>query len=207
MIWPPPLRHNYKSIQILRARTEVVRARNGPREVQRAAQRAWYSALHDGLTLLPNGEYFHARLDQALGRTEPPHQALAVMYLNLDDFTQFINTHGHDVGDELLKMVAARMLLVVRAEDMLSRLWDDEFACLVAGLPSKGQLSELADSLLRALSTPLKIGLLDLYVHPNIGIARWPVDGVSAAALLANAEFAMHLAKQHKTGFAFAHER
>jgi predicted signal transduction protein with EAL and GGDEF domain len=86
--------------------------------------------LHDGgLTLLPNGEYFRARLEQALGHTEPPRQALAVLYLSLDDFTPFINTYGRDVG------------------------------------------------------------------------------GVSAEALLANAEFAMYLAKQHKTGFAFVNER
>jgi len=163
--------------------------------------------LHDGLTLLPNGEYFHARLGQALGHTEPPRQALAVLYLNLNDFTLFINTHGNDVGDELLKMVAARMLLAVRAEDMVSRLRNDEFACLVAGLPNRSQLSDLASTLLRALSAPLQIGILYLCVHPNIGIARYPADGVSAEALLANAEFAMHLAKQHKTGFAFVHER
>jgi predicted signal transduction protein with EAL and GGDEF domain len=56
-------------------------------------------------------------------------------------------------------------------------------------------------------SAPLKIGILYLCVHPNIGIARYPADGVSTEALLANAKFAMHLAKQHKTGFAFVHER
>jgi len=64
-----------------------------------------------------------------------------VLYLNLNDFTLFIDTHGHDAGDELLKIVAARMLLAMRAEDMLSRLRNDEFACLVAGLPSRSQLS------------------------------------------------------------------
>lgn len=207
MIWRHPFRRELKSIQISRARTVLPQARNEPDEVQRAAKRACYSALHDSLTLLPNGEYFHARLGQALGHTEPPRQALAVLYLNLNDFTLFINTYGNDVGDELLKMVAARMLLAVRAEDMLSRLRNDEFACLVAGLPNRSQLSDLASTLLRALSAPLQIGILYLCVHPNIGIARYPADGVSAEALLANAEFAMHLAKQHKTGFAFVHER
>jgi diguanylate cyclase (GGDEF)-like protein len=182
-------------------------ARNGPDEAQRAAKRACYSALHDSLTLLPNGEYFRARLELALGHTEPPRQALAVLYVNLNDFASFISTYGHNVGDELLKLVAARMLLAVRAEDMVSRLRNDEFACLAAGLPSRRELSDLADSLLRALSAPLEIGILYLYVHPNIGIARCPADGVSAEALLANAEFAMNLAKQHKTGFAFVNER
>jgi diguanylate cyclase len=201
MIWPHTFRRKF--FQFSRARTELAPACNGPDQAQRDAKRACYNALHDGLTLLPNGEYFRARLEQALGHTEPPRQALAVFYLNLGEFTPFINTYGCNVGDELLKMVAARMLLAMRAEDMLSRLRSDEFASLVAGLPSKSQLSGLAASLLRAISTPLKIGIRHLCVHPNIGIARWPADGVSADALLANAEFAMHLAKQHKTGFAF----
>jgi len=207
MIWPHSLRRKFKFFQFPRARTELAQACNGSDRAQRDAKRACYSALHDGLTLLPNGEYFRVRLEQALGRTEPPRQALAVFYLNLDEFTPFINTYGYNVRDELLKMVAARMLLAMRAEDMLSRLRNDEFASLVAGLPSKSQLSGLADSLLRAVSTPLKIGNLHLCVHPNIGIARWPADGVSAEVLLSNAEFAMYLAKQHKTGFAFVNER
>jgi diguanylate cyclase (GGDEF)-like protein len=130
-----------------------------------------------------------------------------VLYLNLGDFTLFINTYGHHVGDELLKMVAARMLLAMRAEDMLSRLRNDEFACLVAGLSSQSQLSDLADNLLLAVEAPLNIGILHLCVHPNIGIARCPADGVSADVLLANAEFAMHLAKHRKTGLAFVDER
>jgi len=207
MIWPHTLRHGFKWIQTSRARTALVQARNEPDEAQRAAKRACHSALHDGLTLLPNGKYFRARLERALGHTEPPRQALAVLYLNFNDFTLFIDTYGHDAGDELLKIVAARMLLAVRAEDMLSRLRNDQFACLVAGLPSRSQLSDLAHGLLRAVSAPLQIGILYLCVHPNIGIARCRADGVSAEALLANAEFAMHLAKQHKTGFAFVDER
>src|SRR5258707_13188861 len=162
MMWPHHLRRGFKWIRASRARIMLAHARNGPDEAQRAAKRACYSAFHDGLTLLPNGEYFRARLEQALGHTEPPRQALAVLYLNLNDFTPFINSYGHDVGDQLLKMVAARMLLAVRAEDMMSRLRNDEFACLVAGLPSRSQLSGLAGRLFGALSAPLKNCILYL---------------------------------------------
>jgi diguanylate cyclase len=194
-------------LSLARARTARAQERDEFGAAQTAAKRACYSALHDGLTLLPNGKYFRARLEQALGRIEPPYQALAVLYLSLEDFTPFFDTCGHDAGDELLKMVAARLALAVRAEDMLSRLRNDEFACLVAGLPGRNQLSDLARQLLRAVSGPLKIGVLHLCVRPNIGIARYPVDGASAEALLASAEFAMCFAKQRKAGFAFVDER
>src|SRR5258708_8643741 len=116
MIWRHALRREFKSIQISRVRTVLSQARNGPDEAQRAAKRACYSALHDALTLLPNGEYFRARLEQALGHTEPPRQALAVLYLNLNDFTPFITSSGHASADQFLKIAPARSLLTTRAE-------------------------------------------------------------------------------------------
>lgn len=162
-----------------------------------AAKRVRYQKLHDGLTLLPNGEYFRARLELALGRSEPPHQALAVLYLSLN------LPHA---GDELLKMIAGRLAVAVRAEDMLSRLGKDRFACLVPGLLKRDELGDFAINMLNVVSAPLEMGVLHLCVHPSIGIAIHPRNGTSAAALLMNAEFAMYRAKLHDTGYAFADE-
>jgi diguanylate cyclase (GGDEF)-like protein len=173
---------------------------------QSAAKRVRYQELHDGLTLLPNGEYFRARLELALGRSEPPHQALAVLYLslNLENFN--LSTYGAHAGDELLKMIAGRLAVAVRAEDMLSRLGKDKFACLVPGLLKRDELSDFANNMLNVVSAPLEMGVLHLCVHPSIGIAIYPRNGASAAALLMNAEFAMYRAKLHDTGYAFADE-
>jgi diguanylate cyclase (GGDEF)-like protein len=175
---------------------------------QSAAKRVRYRALHDGLTLLPNGEYFRARLELALGRSEPPHQALAVLYLslNLENLKPSIATYGPHAGDELLKMIAGRLAVAVRAEDMLSRLGKDKFACLVPGLLKRDELSDFANNMLNVVSAPLDMGVLHLCVHPSIGIAIYPRNGTSAAALLMNAEFAMYRAKLHDTGYAFADE-
>ena len=176
---------------------------------QIAAKRVRHRALHDGLTLLPNGRYFRTRLERALGRDELPHQALAVLYLslNLEDFKRSIETHGFDAGDELLKMIAGRLAVAARAEDMLSRLGNDEFACLVPGLSKRDELGDFANKLLGVVSAPLKIGVSHLCLRPSIGIAIYPRDGTSAEALLMNAEFAMYRAKQHDTGYAFVDER
>jgi diguanylate cyclase (GGDEF)-like protein len=173
-----------------------------------AAKRVRYQKLHDGLTLLPNGEYFRARLELALGRSEPPHQALAVLYLslNLENFKPPIATYGPHAGDELLKKIAGRLAVAVRAEDMLSRLGKDKFACLVPGLLKRDELSDFANNMLNVVSAPLEMGVLHLCVHPSIGIAIYPRNGTSAAALLMNAEFAMCRAKLHDTGYAFADE-
>jgi diguanylate cyclase (GGDEF)-like protein len=176
---------------------------------QIAAQRVRHRALHDGLTLLPNGRYFRTRLERALGRDELPHQALAVLYLslNLEDFEPSIDTYGHDAGDELLKMIAGRLGVAARAEDMLSRLGNDEFACLVPGLSKRDELSDFANKLLGVVSAPLRIGVSHLCMRPSIGIAIYPRNGTSAEALLVNAQCAMYRAKQHDTGYAFVDER
>ena len=177
---------------------------------QSAAKRVRFQELHDGLTLLPNGEYFRARLELALGRSEPPHQALAVLYLslnlNLENCNLSIAEYGPHAGDELLKMIAGRLAVAVRAEDMLSRLGKDKFACLVPGLLKRDELGDFANNMLKVVSAPLEMGVLHLCVHPSIGIAIYPRNGTSAAALLMNAEFAMCRAKLHDTGYAFADE-
>jgi diguanylate cyclase (GGDEF)-like protein len=193
----------------LRSANDGCSSVNESATAQSAAKRVRYQRLHDGLTLLPNGEYFRARLELALGRSEPPHHALAVLYLslNLEDFKPSIATYGPHAGDELLKIIAGRLAVAVRAEDMLSRLGKDKFACLVPGLLRRDELSDFANTMLNVVSAPLEVGVLHLCLHPSIGIAIYPRNGTSAAGLLMNAEFAMCRAKQHDTGYAFADER
>ena len=70
-------------------------------------QRARYSALHDGLTLLPNASHFRARLEESLFHAAPGALAVAVLYLELDGFKAVNDVHGHDTGDALLKIIAA----------------------------------------------------------------------------------------------------
>lgn len=165
-----------------------------------------HRASHDGLTSLPNRSCFRERLDRALARAEPPRQALALLYLDLDDFKQINDEHGRDVGDELLRIVAARLTRAVRADDMVGRVGGDEFACLLATLSSPEQLSHLACKLFDVVGAPVKIGKLTLNVHASIGIAICPADGATADALLTNADAAMYRAKRQKTGYSFFDE-
>jgi diguanylate cyclase len=202
-------RRSHLQQEVFKARTTVARVCDEVARAQIDAKRVRYRALHDALTSLPNGRYFRTRLEQALGRVEPPHQALAVLYLslNLEGFKPSIDEHGYDARDELLKTIAGRLAVAARAEDMLSRLGNDEFACLVPGLSKRDDLSDFADKLLGVVSAPLKFGDLRLCMRPSIGIAIYSRDGTSAEALLMNAEFAMYRAKQNGTSYAFADEQ
>lgn len=182
-------------------RAELTATRAELQHLRDCERRARHRAEHDGLTSLPNRESFRARLDALLAGPAPP--ALAVMFLDLDDFKAVNDAHGHAVGDALLCIVAQRLARGLRDSDMVCRLGGDEFACLLSGSMSPAPLAELACALYQRVAAPLSIGALRLRVHLSIGIARCPCDGDSSALLLDAADRAMYDAKRRRSGYAF----
>ena len=116
---------------LARSRVELADTRHGE-------LRARHLALHDSLTGLPNRRCFGERLDRALTEVEPAHPGLALLYVDLDGLKAINDRHGHDTGDDLLKIVAARLRAALRAQDVVSRLGGDEFACLLTDLLEPG---------------------------------------------------------------------
>jgi diguanylate cyclase (GGDEF)-like protein len=182
-----------------RARVEIVGIRSSERRSRRLA-------LQDELTTLPNRSFFGAWLDQALTAHPGAPQPLAVFFVDLDGFKGVNDTHGHAVGDELLRIVASRLAAAVRVEDVVSRIGGDEFACALTHLPGREHLGQLARKLYETVSAPVRIGGLELAVRPSIGIAMCPADGATAQTLLCRADAAMYHAKRRVTGFAFFDE-
>ncbi len=196
-------RRQQLELEVFDAQAALAQARADLTGTQAAEQHARNLALHDGLTSLPNRRHFFEQLDVALARGQARRDALAVLYIDLDGFKAINDAHGHDAGDELLRIVAARLARAVRDEDMVSRLGGDEFACLLADVPGRQQLCHLAGKLFDAVSAPVTIGALRLTVRPSIGIAICPTDGTTAEALLKSADGAMYRAKQDRSGYAF----
>ena len=189
--------------EVVETQAVLARARDQLAATRAEEQQARHRASHDGLTALPNRSSFHERLEQALADPDRRRQGLALLYVDLDGFKAVNDEHGHDAGDELLRIVAARLARSVRADDMVGRVGGDEFACLLADVPSREQLSHLACKMFDAVSAPMKIGQLKLTVHASIGIAVCPTDGASAEGLLKSADEAMYRAKRQNTGYAF----
>jgi diguanylate cyclase (GGDEF)-like protein len=191
------------SEQLFDAQTRLAQARVELAGTQAGERRARHMAMHDGLTALPNRGFFLDQLGYSLAHLEPGRQSLGVLYLDLDGFKAINDRHGHGVGDDLLKIVAARLTRAVRSVDMVSRLGGDEFACLPAHGLGPEQLRQLAVKLFDAISAPFKLDKLMLSVRPSIGIAMCPKEGASAAALLQFADAAMYQAKRAQSGYAF----
>ncbi len=158
-------------------------------------QRFQHMAHHDALTGLPNRLLLQDRLHQAMPRTLWHKRGLGIMFLDLDRFKRINDTLGHDVGDQLLREVAARFSTCVREGDTVARLGGDEFAILLNDLSSREDVAPVADKLVESLAEPIMVNDLELYVAVSIGISLFPEDGKDNKTLLKKADIAMYQAK------------
>jgi len=171
--------------------------------VRESQQRIEYLATHDELTGLPNRALFNDRLNLALARAERSHEAVGVVFIDLDNFKVVNDTLGHETGDSLLKKAAMRLLECVRAEDTVARLGGDEFVVLLVSADRR-QATLTAERLLNTLSASYHFGEHECFVSASIGLSMYPEDASDANALMRNADSAMYRAKDHgKNGFRF----
>jgi diguanylate cyclase (GGDEF)-like protein len=164
---------------------------------------AQWRAMHDSLTGLPNRELFDDRLAHAIALADRHDWTLAVMFLDLDQFKNVNDAHGHTVGDAALRSIAERLLRYVRDEDTVCRNGGDEFLYLLMNPRGKKNIEQIANSVLRAIAQPLAIASAEFAIRPSIGIAIYPWDGVCGEHLIANADAAMYVAKKYARGIAF----
>lgn len=155
-----------------------------------------FQAHHDALTGLPNRILFADRLGQAIIKAERQKTEFALLFIDLDRFKQINDSLGHTFGDKVLKVIAKRLLGVVRREDSLSRLGGDEFTLLVEDLKQEIDISTLAKKIIAVLTEPILIEDNTIYITSSIGISIFPKDSVDADNLLKYADAAMYRAKE-----------
>ncbi|WP_458072103.1 putative bifunctional diguanylate cyclase/phosphodiesterase [Rhodanobacter sp. BL-MT-08] len=157
---------------------------------------ARHVAHHDFLTGLPNRTLLNDRLYIAIERARRDGCRVAAMMIDLDHFKRVNDSLGHHVGDELLKIVAARILACVRRSDTVARMGGDEFAVLLSDIKSDVDIELVAEKIIASVSQPAQVGGHELHVSPSIGVSQYPVDGDDLHALLVDADTAMYEAKQ-----------
>ena len=197
-------RRNHRSTEqaLVASCAALLQARNDLVDAEDLTRVARQQAALDSLTALPNRRHFGECVEAALVQAAPAGVAAATLYLDLDGFKAINDRHGHHVGDQVLQVVAKRLVRALRAEDSVGRLGGDEFACLLTNLPDESQAELLAGKLFEAVSQPMRIGALNLRVRASIGMAIFPRDGATAEALLRSADEAMYRAKWQRSGVA-----
>jgi diguanylate cyclase (GGDEF)-like protein/PAS domain S-box-containing protein len=152
-------------------------------------------AQHDSLTDLPNRMLVRDRLQQAVSLARRHACRAAVLFVDLDRFKHVNDSLGHDVGDQLLKEVAARLTSSMRESDTVGRQSGDEFVVVLSDLENAASASAAGTKVLARLTAPYRIGVHNLCVSASIGISVYPDDAADAETLLQHADTAMYHAK------------
>lgn len=149
----------------------------------------------DDLTGLATKSHFTALLTEACDAG----RSLGVLFLDLDGFKEVNDSHGHDVGDRVLAVIAERLQASTRAEDVVARFGGDEFAILLSGTTSLAGATRRADKLIENVSGQIVVGSQSVQVGASVGVVIRS-GTASAAKLLKAADAAMYQAKRAGKG-------
>ena len=183
--------------------------------MQRLAEAEARSRI-DELTGLGNRRHFDDCLATALARAKREREQLALLYIDLDRFKLINDTLGHDAGDQLLRVISARLSDTVRVDDVvcldhetkpsearISRLGGDEFTVLLSGIHGTADAELVASRLLTAIAETVEIAGQALTPSASLGIAMFPGDGQTTDDLRKRADAALYAAKGGGGGFRF----
>jgi diguanylate cyclase (GGDEF)-like protein/PAS domain S-box-containing protein len=162
---------------------------------KQAEETVHYQTYHDLLTGLPNRALFRNHLGLILSQIKRSGQKLAVLSLDLDHFKIINDSLGHNLGDDLLLAVGARLRQCLREGDTLARLGGDEFAILLPALHAREDIERIGRKIIEVLSHPIYVKGHEIYITVSIGSCIAPDDGELVDGLIRQAEIAMYQAK------------
>lgn len=165
---------------------------------RRAEDRVHFMAHHDPLTGLSNRNLFWSQFQRAIHEARREDRLVAITYIDLDNFKQINDVHGHGVGDEVLRSLAERIKSCIRASDIAVRLGGDEFAIIFSN-PKHDEpgILERLETIRQRAAEPIELGLGSITVTCSSGTAFYPNDGETPEALLAKADAAMYEVKKN----------
>jgi diguanylate cyclase (GGDEF)-like protein/PAS domain S-box-containing protein len=154
------------------------------------------NAHYDVLTNLPNRVLLADRLSQAMIQSQRRNRLLAIAFIDLDGFKVVNDTHGHNVGDQLIAALSKRMNESLREGDTLARIGGDEFIAVMVDLNRVEDCQPLLERLLEAAADFVTLGDTVLNISASIGVTFYPQDGAGAEQLMRHADQAMYVAKK-----------
>ncbi len=165
-------------------------------------------ASHDNLTRLPNRGLLMDRLQVAMAQVRRKGGRFALLFLDLDEFKPVNDTHGHEVGDQLLLQVADRLLTSVRESDTVARVGGDEFAVLLNNIEDEQAVQSACENILSALNREFIAAGIRAKISCSIGVVEYSGQELTPSNLLREADMAMYVAKRAgKNRYQFANSR
>lgn len=174
---------------ILASTTDVTRFRE-------AEARAQHLAEHDPLTGLANRTRLAGRVSRVIEAAAKNGQQVALLLIDLDGFKAINDEHGHPAGDNVLQIVARRLIALVRSVDTVARLGGDEFCVVQTGAGQPTGAFALAERIMSSLSQPVTVGSVHMFMGASIGISVFPDDGATSEVLMHRADKALYDVKR-----------
>lgn len=159
-----------------------------------------HQARHDALTGLPNGSTFRQLLTDAITEATLYGRHVAVLMIDVDDFTEVNDTLGHRVGDDVLREMATRLQCTVGDAGTVARFGGDEFSVVVSDLRSPLEATQLAERLLQNVQAPFLVAGSELTLKASVGLALFPQHGDTVDVLIQRADVALNVAKKTRAG-------
>ncbi|MCX8255081.1 putative Diguanylate cyclase [Beijerinckiaceae bacterium RH AL1] len=170
---------------------------------KKATDELEWLATHDTLTGVANRAAFTRHIETAFRVADETGRRLALIMLDVDRFKAINDTHGHDVGDRVLAVVAERLVSAVGNRGTVARLGGDEFGILVYPVEAESAIAAVAGDILAALREPFVFGKFEVGTHGTLGIALSSLEDTNAPSLFKEADIALYEAKKAgRDGFA-----
>lgn len=185
--------HEQKTTHYVGIFSDITREKESEEKLEQLAH-------YDPLTGLPNRLLFRDRIKHAIDKAERSRGRVAVIFLDLDGFKSINDTRGHRFGDELLKMVADRLIKVLRRGDTVSRVGGDEFTVIMEGPTELSQIGLVSQRIVDTLSRPYYLQGSEVFISASLGVSLHPDDGGELDRLVQNADTAMYYAKSKGGG-------
>lgn len=155
-----------------------------------------WQASHDALTRLPNRVLLKDKLENSLKDANDNGTLLTLFFIDLDGFKPVNDQYGHDQGDKVLKIIAQRLLDVIRNDDLVARLGGDEFVITLLSFNEQEEIINALNRVMNTISQPIPVGSANVVLSASIGVTTFPDDYSDADTLLRHADQAMYIAKQ-----------
>ncbi len=164
-----------------------------------------FLANHDPLTGLATLRLCKDRLENAIAKSKKSSLGCAVMFFDLDGFKAVNDDHGHELGDQVLKLTAERVVSEISKSDVLARIGGDEFVLILDGVDCRSSIGRIANRLSSKISLPVWLDNQLIKISTSIGIAIYPDDGTTPGELISRADKAMYRVKKSgKNSYAYS---